>query len=175
MQVCKWRKQVGPQGQKGVLGGGVLQLKEGGKRCYRGCSSLTHIVNCKSHYILLDGLCGATDTRMVPTENVTVTISLFLLQAQYRYESQFTSLAVSPAAVSPATAPPSYPLNPTEVPVLGGKRGGSLYPALSDFMGLDLSPQALAELAPEYALAVPQSVSGCYSNCKVKGKVPVPN
>jgi hypothetical protein len=55
--------------------------------------------------------------------------------------------------------------------VLVGRRGGSLYPALSDFMGLDLSPQALAELAPEFALAIPQSVSGCYSNCKVKVKL----
>ncbi|PNF18537.1 Syntenin-1 [Cryptotermes secundus] len=82
-----------------------------------------------------------------------------LATAQYRYESQFAPLAVSPAAVSPPTAPPSYPLNPTEVPVLVGKRGGSLYPALSDFMGLDLSPQALAELAPEYALAIPQSTA----------------
>jgi hypothetical protein len=45
------------------------------------------------------------------------------------------------------------------VPV--GRHGSSLYPALSDFMGLDLSPQALAELAPAYALAVPQSVSEC--------------
>jgi hypothetical protein len=50
-------------------------------------------------------------------------------------------------------------LNPTEVPV-AETHGGLLYPVLSDFMGLDLSPQALAELAPEYAVAIPQPVSG---------------
>jgi hypothetical protein len=79
------------------------------------------------------------------------------LQAQYRYESRFTPVAVPTAA--PASAPPSYPLNPTEVPVARTLRG-SLYPALSNYMGLDLSPQALAELVPEYAVAIPQSVSG---------------
>lgn len=80
------------------------------------------------------------------------------LQAQYQYESHFTPVAV-PAA-SPPSAPPSYPLNPSEVPVAVGGHGGSLYPVLSDFMGLDLSPQALAELAPDYAVAIPQAVSG---------------
>jgi hypothetical protein len=100
---------------------------------------------------------------MLPTLNVTIINILFLLQAQYRYESQVTPLAASPAAVSPPAALPLYPLNPTEVPAPVGKRGGSLYPALTDFMGLDLSLQALAELAPEYALAIPQSVSTCYS------------
>ena len=81
----------------------------------------------------------------------------FLFQAQYRYELQFAQ-ATLPAA-PPPSAPPSYPLNPRDVPVPAGNLGSSLYPVLSDFMGLDLSPQALAELAPEYAVSVSQPVS----------------
>jgi hypothetical protein len=43
-----------------------------------------------------------------------------------------------------------------------GRPGGCLYPALSDFMGLDLSSQDLAQLTSEYALAIPQPVSESY-------------
>lgn len=78
------------------------------------------------------------------------------LQAQCRYESQFNPVAL-PIANAPSS-PPSYALNPTEVPNVGRYRG-SLYPELSDYMGLDISPQALAELAPKYAVAIPQPVS----------------
>lgn len=74
-----------------------------------------------------------------------------LATAQQRYELQFT-----PMAPLVASAPPPYPLHPTEIPMPARGHGGSLYPALSDFMGLDLSPQAIAELAPEFAVAVPQ-------------------
>ncbi|XP_069671675.1 syntenin-1-like [Periplaneta americana] len=77
-----------------------------------------------------------------------------LATAQQRYESQFT-----PVAPPVASAPPPYPLHPTEIPMPVGSNGGSLYPVLSEFMGLDLSPKALAEIAPEYAAAVPQSTA----------------
>ncbi|KAJ9599979.1 hypothetical protein L9F63_009721 [Diploptera punctata] len=70
-----------------------------------------------------------------------------LASAQLRYEAKH----VQPASPQ-ASAPPPYPLNPTYAP----RAGAPLYPALSDFMGLDLSPEALAELAPQYAVAVPQ-------------------
>ena len=69
-----------------------------------------------------------------------------------RYEAHHVQPTPPPLQ---ASAPPAYPLNPTHVP----QAGSTLYPALSDFMGLDLSPQALAELAPKYAVAVPQPVS----------------
>ncbi|GFG39595.1 hypothetical protein Cfor_03365 [Coptotermes formosanus] len=72
-----------------------------------------------------------------------------LATAQYRYEAQVTQAALP-------SAPPSYPLSPGDVPALGGSRSSSLYPALSDYMGLDLSPRALAELAPQYAVSIPQ-------------------
>ncbi|PSN39341.1 Syntenin-1 [Blattella germanica] len=76
-----------------------------------------------------------------------------LATAQYRYEAQH----IQPAPLQ-ATAPPPYPLNPQEIPAVGGL-SGSLYPTLGDFMGLDISPQALAELAPQYAVAVPQTAA----------------
>lgn len=77
-----------------------------------------------------------------------------LATAQYRYESQFTQAAL-PAA-PPPSAPPSYPLNPSVVPAPAGSHRSSLYPGLSDFMGLDLSQQDLAELASQYAVSIPQ-------------------
>lgn len=76
-----------------------------------------------------------------------------LATAQYQYESQFTQAALP--ASSPS-APPSYPLSPQYVPALAGSHRSSLYPGLSDFMGLDLSPHAVAELTSQYAVAVPQ-------------------
>ena len=83
---------------------------------------------------------------------------MFVLQAQHRYEAQFTQAAVPTASPS---APPSYPLNPEYVPPRAGSHRSSLYPGLNDFMGLDLSPHALAELTSQYAVAIPQPVSVC--------------
>lgn len=72
-----------------------------------------------------------------------------LARAQYRHEPQFMQ-AASPSA------PPPYPLNPENVPASAGSQRSSIYPGLNDFMGLDLSPQALAELTSQYAVAIPQ-------------------
>jgi len=82
-----------------------------------------------------------------------------LFQAQSHHESQFSQAAL-PAA-SPL-APPLYPLNPENVPASAGSQRNSIYPGLSDFMGLDISPQALAELTSQYAVAIPQPVSVCH-------------
>ena len=68
--------------------------------------------------------------------------------------------AASPTA-SPS-APPPYPLNPENVPASGGSQKSSIYPGLNDFMGLDLSPEVLAELTSQYAVAIPQPVSVCH-------------
>jgi len=76
-----------------------------------------------------------------------------LARAQSHHESQFAQAAL-PAA-SPL-APPLYPLNPENVPPSAGSQRNSIYPGLSDFMGLDISPQALAELTSQYAVAIPQ-------------------
>jgi hypothetical protein len=83
----------------------------------------------------------------------------FLFQAQYCHEPQFMQ-AASPTA-SPL-APPLYPLNPENVPASAGSQRSSIYPGLSDFMGLDISPQTLAELTSQYAVAIPQPVSVCH-------------
>jgi hypothetical protein len=79
-----------------------------------------------------------------------------LFQAQSGYEPQFTGAAL------PTAAPPPYPLNPENVPASAGSHRSSIYPGLSDFMGLDLSPQAVAELTSQYAVAIPQPVSVCH-------------
>jgi len=76
-----------------------------------------------------------------------------LARAQSRYESQFSQAAL-PTASPLASAP--YPLNPENVPASAGSQRSSIYPGLSDFMGLDISPQALAELTSQYAVAIPQ-------------------
>lgn len=76
-----------------------------------------------------------------------------LARAQYCREPQFMQ-AASPTA-SPS-APPPYPLNPENVPASGGSQKSSIYPGLNDFMGLDLSPEVLAELTSQYAVAIPQ-------------------
>jgi len=76
-----------------------------------------------------------------------------LARAQNRYEPQFTP-AVLPTA-SPS-APPPYPLNPENVPASAGSNRSSIYPGLSDFMGLDISPAVVAGLTSQYAVAVPQ-------------------
>jgi hypothetical protein len=82
-----------------------------------------------------------------------------LFQAQSRYESQFSQAALPTAS---PLAPPPYPLNPENVPASAGSQRSSIYPGLSDFMGLDISPQALAELSSQYAVAIPQPVSVCH-------------
>jgi len=79
-----------------------------------------------------------------------------LAKAQYNYEAQFAPAAL-PAA-SPSALPP-YPLNPGNVPASAGSNRSSLYPGLSDFMGLDISPQAIAELSPQYAVAIAQQTT----------------
>jgi len=83
----------------------------------------------------------------------------FLFQAQGHYESQFPQAALTTASPS---APLPYPLNPENVPTSAGSHKSSIYPGLSDFMGLDVSPEVLAELTSQYAVAVPQPVSVCH-------------
>lgn len=59
-----------------------------------------------------------------------------------------------------ATAPPPYPLSPSEMPSPGSVQ--HLYPTLNDYMGLDLSPEVLAANMPEYAVAIPSPVNITY-------------
>ena len=85
-----------------------------------------------------------------------MTLFNVLFQAQYRYEPQAGLPAASPSGPLP------YSLNPENVPTSAGSHKSSIYPGLSDFMGLDLSPQAIAEITSQYAVAIPQPVSVCH-------------
>lgn len=49
---------------------------------------------------------------------------------------------------------PAIPSAPAEVPSIS-----QLYPSLGDYMGLELSAEAIAQNMPEYALATRQNVS----------------
>lgn len=73
-----------------------------------------------------------------------------------KVESQFTPTAPSPVSVSPsapALTPPGY----NDLP-------GQLYPALGDYMGLELSPEAIETNMPEYTIAYRESVIICFFN-----------
>nr|CAD7573194.1 unnamed protein product [Timema californicum] len=70
----------------------------------------------------------------------------------------------NPTSVHSTSAPLPYPTNPTSAPPpyttdppLGGDSMSALYPALNDYMGLELSREAIEQNMPEYAVAVPQS------------------
>lgn len=73
-----------------------------------------------------------------------------MARAQVQAETEYMSRQI------PAAAPLPYPLNPS-APTMGPAVGGGLYPALSEFMGLELSEAAIAANMPEYAVAVPAS------------------
>nr|CAD7393780.1 unnamed protein product [Timema cristinae] len=70
----------------------------------------------------------------------------------------------NPTSVHSTSAPLPYPTNPTSAPPpyttnppLGNDSMSALYPALNDYMGLELSREAIEQNMPEYAVAVPQS------------------
>nr|CAD7599045.1 unnamed protein product [Timema genevievae] len=70
----------------------------------------------------------------------------------------------NPTSVHSASAPLPYSTNPTSAPPpyttdppLGGGSASTLYPALNDYMGLELSREAIKHNMPEYTMAVPQS------------------
>lgn len=79
-----------------------------------------------------------------------------LARAQNHHESRFTPAALPTA---PPSASPLYPLNPENVPASAGSHKSSIYPGLSDFMGLDISPEVVAELTSQYAVAIPQPMA----------------
>lgn len=57
----------------------------------------------------------------------------------------------------------AFPSAPAEVPTIS-----LLYPSLGDYMGLELSEEAIAQNMPEYALATRPNVSDkcrCYTEC----------
>ncbi|KAK7794470.1 hypothetical protein R5R35_004694 [Gryllus longicercus] len=73
-----------------------------------------------------------------------------MARAQVQAEADYMSQQM------PAAAPLPYPVNPS-APSMGPGVGSGLYPALSEFMGLELSEAAIAANMPEYAVAVPTS------------------
>jgi len=79
-----------------------------------------------------------------------------LARAQNHHESQFAQAGLPTAT---PTAPPPYSLSPENVPASAGSHKSSIYPGLNDFMGLDLSAEAVAELTSQHAVAIPQPMS----------------
>ncbi|XP_057335741.1 syntenin-1-like [Microplitis mediator] len=73
-----------------------------------------------------------------------------MVKAQMKVESHFTPSAPSPVSVSP-TAPALTPPGYDDLP-------GQLYPALGDYMGLELSPEAIETNMPEYTIAYRESM-----------------
>nr|CAD7200090.1 unnamed protein product [Timema douglasi] len=67
--------------------------------------------------------------------------------------SVYSTSAPLPYPTNPTSAPPPYTTNPP----FGDNSMSTLYPALNDYMGLELSREAIEQNMPEYAVAVPQS------------------